>query len=200
MEIIVHRANKTKILKNLNSSFGIEIDVRDYGKNLIIHHDPFKTGLLLNNFLSHYRQKGLLLVDVKSEGIEYQILKVFKKFKIKKFFFLNSTYPMILNLAKKNRYKNFIRVSDYESFENIYKLKNNIKWIWLEIFDKLNITKKQILYLKNNKIKICLVSPELHGGNLKDIFKIQKIVNDNKIKIDAVCVKQKFIKYWDQAS
>jgi len=44
------------------------------------------------------------------------------------------------------------------------------------------------------------VSPELHGGNLKDIFKIQKIVNDNKIKIDAVCVKQKFIKYWDQAS
>ena len=70
MKIIVHRANKTKILKNLNPSFGIEIDVRDYGKNLVIHHDPFKKGLLLNNFLFHYRQKGLLLVDVRPEGIE----------------------------------------------------------------------------------------------------------------------------------
>jgi len=198
MDIIVHRVNKIKLLKNIHINYGVEIDVRDSGKTLVIQHDPFKKGLQLHKFLSSYKQKGLLLIDVKSEGIEYQILKILKKFKIRNFFFLNSTYPVIIELIKKK--KNFIRVSDFESFENIYRLKNNIKWIWLEIFNKMYLTKKQILYLKKKTINVCLVSPELHGGNVNDIFRIQKIIKNNKIQIDAICVKQKFIKYWDQLS
>ena len=196
MDIIVHRINKIKLLKNLDIKYGVEIDVRDSGRTLVIQHDPFKKGLQLHEFLSSYRQKGLLLIDVKSEGIEYQILKILKKFKIKNFFFLNSTYPIIINLI--NKKKNFIRVSDFESFENIYKFKGKIKWVWLEIYKKVNLTRKQILYLKNNRIKVCMVSPELHGGNVSDIARIQTIIKNNKIQIDAVCVKQKFIKYWDR--
>ena len=196
MDIIVHRINKIKLLKNLDIKYGVEIDVRDSGRTLVIQHDPFKKGLQLHAFLSSYRQKGLLLIDVKSEGIEYQILKILKKFKIKNFFFLNSTYPIIINLI--NKKKNFIRVSDFESFENIYKFKGKIKWVWLEIYKKVNLTRKQILYLKNNRIKVCMVSPELHGGNVNDIARIQTIIKNNKIQIDAVCVKQKFIKYWDR--
>tara|TARA_B100000780_G_scaffold269152_1_gene227744 strand:- start:121 stop:717 length:597 start_codon:yes stop_codon:yes gene_type:complete len=196
MDIIVHRINKIKLLKNLDIKYGVEIDVRDSGRTLVIQHDPFKKGLQLHEFLSSYRQKGLLLIDVKSEGIEYQILKILKKFKIKNFFFLNSTYPIIINLI--NKKKNFIRVSDFESFENIYKFKGKIKWVWLEIYKKVNLTRKQILYLKNNRIKVCMVSPELHGGNVNDIARIQTIIKNNKIQIDAVCVKQKFIKYWDR--
>jgi len=196
MDIIVHRINKIKLLKNLDIKYGVEIDVRDSGRTLVIQHDPFKKGLQLHEFLSSYRQKGLLLIDIKSEGIEYQILKILKKFKIKNFFFLNSTYPIIINLI--NKKKNFIRVSDFESFENVYKFKGKIKWVWLEIYKKINLTRKQILYLKNNRIKVCVVSPELHGGNAYDISRIQTIIKNNKIQIDAVCVKQKFIKYWDR--
>ena len=196
MDIIVHRINKIKLLKNLDIKYGVEIDVRDSGRTLVIQHDPFKKGLQLHEFLSSYRQKGLLLIDIKSEGIEYQILKILKKFKIKNFFFLNSTYPIIINLI--NKKKNFIRVSDFESFENVYKFKGKIKWVWLEIYKKVNLTRKQILYLKNNRIKVCMVSPELHGGNANDISRIQTIIKNNKIQIDAVCVKQKFIKYWDR--
>ena len=87
MDIIVHRVNKIKLLKNIHINYGVEIDVRDSGKTLVIQHDPFKKGLQLHKFLSSYKQKGLLLIDVKSEGIEYQILKILKKFKIRNFFF-----------------------------------------------------------------------------------------------------------------
>ena len=85
-----------------------------------------------------------------------------KKYKISKYFFLDSSYPVIINLASKKIKKFAIRVSDYESFENIYKIHTYCKWIWLEIFKLIKLKKKDLKYIKDNKIKICLVSPELH--------------------------------------
>ena len=99
-------------------------------------------------------------------------------------------------LSKKKIKKFAIRVSDYESFENVYKIHPNCKWIWLEIFKKINLKKKDLNYIKKNKIKICLVSPELHNKK-KDLLKIKKFVQKNKIKIYAVCTKFDFIKFWE---
>jgi len=195
MKVIIHRVNNSSKLLSIPKRYGVEIDVRDYKNKLILNHDPFKKGEYLEKFLKKYNH-NTLIINVKSEFIEFEILKILNKFKIKNYFFLDSSYPAIINLVKKKIKKFAIRVSDYESFENVYKIHPNCKWIWLEIFKKVDLKKKDLIYIKKNKIKICLVSPELHNKK-KDLLKIKKFLQVNKIQAYAVCTKFDFRKFWE---
>ena len=114
MYLISHRINSIKQLKKLDKKYGIEIDIRDDGKKLIVVHDPFKKGVRLINFLKHYNHK-ILIANIKSERIEDKVIKVFKKMKISKYFFLDSSFPKIIELTKKKFKKIALRVSYYES-------------------------------------------------------------------------------------
>ena len=196
MEIIVHRVNKIKDLMKIPKKYGVEVDLRDFNKDLIIQHDPFKKGDLFDKYLKQYKH-GTLIINVKSERIEYKIIQILKKNKIKNYFFLDSSYPLIIDMTKKNIKDIAIRISDYESFDNIKKFKNKCKWVWLEIFDNFKISKKEIDYLKSNSIKIYLVSPELHNRP-KDINKIKKFLKNKQINISAVCTKFDYIKFWSK--
>lgn len=194
MEIIVHRVNQIKDLKKIPKKYGVEIDLRDFHNKIVIQHDPFKNGDIFEKYLNHYNH-GTLILNIKSERIEHEVIKILKKKKIKKYFFLDSTYPMIIDMTKKKIKNIAIRISDYESFENVKKFKNKFNWVWLEIFNNLKISKKQIDYLKSNSIKICLVSPELHNAP-NDIKKVKTFIKEKNIKISAVCTKPNYIKFW----
>ena len=156
MKVIIHRVNNSSKLLSIPKKYGVEIDVRDYKNKLILNHDPFKKGEYLEKFLKNYNH-DTLIINVKSEFIEFEILKLLYKFKIKNYFFLDSSYPVINNQSKKIK-KFAIRVSDYESFENVYKMHPNCKWIWFEIFKKIDLKKKALDFLRKKKIKICLCS------------------------------------------
>ncbi len=195
MKVIIHRVNNSSKLLSIPKKYGVEIDVRDYKNKLILSHDPFIKGETLQKFLKKYNHETLI-INIKSEFIEFEIIKLLKKFRIKNYFFLDSSYPAIISLSKKKIKRFAIRVSDYESFENVYKIHPNCKWIWLEIFKKVNLKKKDINYIKKNKIKICLVSPELHNRK-KDLLKIKKYLLTKKIKIYAVCTKFNNRKFWE---
>ncbi len=193
MEVIVHRVNNLSKLHKISKNYGIEVDVRDYKNKLILNHNPFKDGESFESFLKNY-DHGTLIINVKSEFIELRIIKLLNKYKIKKYFFLDSSYPVIIKLNNYNN-KNFaIRVSDYESVQNIYKFKNTLSWIWLEIFKRVKLNKKDIKFIKKNNIKICLVSPELH--NKKNFLDIIKFIKSNKIQLHSICTKNKNIKFW----
>ena len=97
MQIIVHRVNKLSNLHKIPKNYGIEIDVRDYKKKLILSHDPFKDGENLEIFLKKYNH-GTLIVNVKSEFIESSVMKLLKKFHIRDYFFLDFSYPSIINM------------------------------------------------------------------------------------------------------
>jgi len=195
MEFIVHRVNNLSKLRKIPKNYGVEIDIRDYKNELILNHDPFKSGESFELFLKNYNH-GTLIINIKSEFIEFKILKLLEKYKVKKYFFLDSSYPVIIKLNNLN-YKNLaIRVSDYESVENIYKFKKNIKWIWLEIYKKVNIKKKDLRFIKKNKIKVCLVSPELH--HKKNYNSLIKLLKKKNINIDHICTKKKYIKFWEK--
>ena len=86
MDYIAHRINSISQLKKLNSDYGIEIDIRDDKKDLVVVHDPFKKGVKLNHYLKHYNHK-LIIANIKSERIEDDVIKMFKKFNINNFFF-----------------------------------------------------------------------------------------------------------------
>ena len=147
MEIIIHRINSLSKLKNVPKNYGIEIDVRDFKKDLILSHDPFKKGDKLDKFLKYYNH-GTLIINIKSEYIESKVMRLLKKYQIKKYFFLDSTYPSIINQYQKKDFNFAIRVSDYESIKNIYNFKDKIKFIWLELFEKIYLKAKDLNYIK----------------------------------------------------
>ena len=84
MQIIIHRINTVKKLKLIPVKYGTEIDVRSHNNKLILAHDPFKKGDLLEDYLKNYNH-GTLVVNIKEAGIEYLVIKQLKKFKIKNY-------------------------------------------------------------------------------------------------------------------
>ena len=55
---------------------------------------------------------------------------------------------------------------------------------------------KDYNYIKKNKKKICITSPDLAGHKAKSIKEYIFYLNKNKIKADMVCVKVKNLKIW----
>ena len=42
VEIIIHRINSIRDLKKIDPKFGAEIDIRSWGSNLVLNHEPFQ--------------------------------------------------------------------------------------------------------------------------------------------------------------
>tara|TARA_A100001015_G_C15038068_1_gene737625 strand:+ start:3006 stop:3593 length:588 start_codon:yes stop_codon:yes gene_type:complete len=194
MILISHRVNKIKELIKLNPKYGVEIDIRDSGKDLIIVHDPFKKGVKLNDYLKNYKH-SFIIANIKSERIEEEVIKIFNKFKIKNYFFLDTSFPQIINLIKKKYTKIALRVSYYEGLDTAKKLNKKINWIWYDTFLGIPNNINDFKILKRSGYKICLVSPELHNLSLHKNSNILKKLKKKKL-IDAVCTKEKYFKNW----
>ena len=192
MILISHRANTIKDLKKTDKNHGVEIDLRDEKKDIYIQHDPFKKGVLLRDYLKHYKHK-FIICNIKSERIEFDVINILKKYSIKNYFFLDSSFPMKFICIKNKIYNQSIRLSKYESFPKT-KFFDKIKWIWLDTFDGLP-KETLIKSLKRKKKKICLVSPELHNIKIKK-KEIKSFLKKTHNSIDMVCTKKKFFRNW----
>ena len=110
MEIIAHRINKIQELKNLSTSCGAEIDLRSIGNKLILQHDAYKSGDDFEDWLSNYHH-GTLILDIKEERLEHQVLDLIHKYNIKDYFFLDCSFPMIYKLSSEGENNIAVRFS-----------------------------------------------------------------------------------------
>ena len=182
---ISHRINNVSELNNIPTEYGVEIDLRDNGENIILQHDPFKDGENFNDFITHFKHKFLIL-NIKSEGIEFKILDILKEYQIENFFFLDSSFPMIFKLSKITN-KIAIRFSEFESLESVLKMKNKIQWVWVDCFTKFPLDIDTYKILKKD-FKLCYVSPELQNQESKIVEYKNKFKNQKMIP-DAICCK-----------
>lgn len=185
-KIIVHRINTISKLKKTPSCFGVEIDLRSKGRELILHHDPYKKGENFNEWLKFYAHE-FIIINIKEEGLEEKAFALLKKYNIKNFFFLDQSFPFLIKYSRYLSKKTAVRYSEYESFETVRKLKKKVIWVWVDCFKRKPLKIKKI---KKIKLKICLVSPELQGE--KDLKKIKAFISQIKLKElcpDAVCTK-----------
>ena len=185
MIIIHHRINKISELKN-NLYSEVELDLRYSKSDIILHHDPFTSGEKFEDFLKVHRLRFLIL-NIKSEGIEEEVLRLVKKYKVKDYFFLDTSIPFMVKYLKKEWTKFAVRFSEYEPIEMALKFKNKVDWVWVDCFHNLPLNEKSYLKLKKY-FKICLVSPELQGHPLSMIEDFKKQIRG--FKIDAVCTKR----------
>ena len=108
-----HRINTINDIKEINNSYGVEIDLRDNTNGEIhLSHDPFILGEKFENFLNYYNHSFLIL-NIKSEGIEYKILELLIKFNITNYFFLDSSFPMIYKLSNEGNKNIAVRFSKF---------------------------------------------------------------------------------------
>ena len=185
MLVIDHRVNSTINLQNLIAD-GVELDLRYHNSDIILHHDPFQSGEKFEYFLKKYRLKFIIL-NIKSEGIEEEVLRLVQKHEVKDYFFLDSSIPFMVKYINKGWTKFAVRFSEYEPLEFALKFKNKVEWVWVDCFNDFPLNEKSYLELKKN-FKICLVSPELQGHPLSMIEDFKKQLNG--FQIDAVCTKR----------
>jgi hypothetical protein len=191
---IAHRINTVEQLKSLPTEFGVELDLRDYGSELVLEHDPFTGGEKFADYLSHY-QHGTMILNVKSERIEHKVLELLVENNITDYFFLDSSIPMIYLLSKSGEKRSAVRFSEIESIETVLLMADKVDWVWVDCFSKLPIDQHSYQQLKQANLKLCLVSPELQGRP-EDIGTYKQYLADEKIVFDAICTKQHNIELW----
>lgn len=188
MIFIIHRVNTVKKLSTISKEFGVEIDLRSQKNKIYLHHDPYKNGELFSKWVKSYNHK-LIVLNVKEEGLETKIIKILKKANIKNYFFHDQSFSTLIKTSKFTKVS--VRTSEYEKLSSTKTLFKKIKWIWVDHFTKFSLGKNLYKELKKNKIKICIVSPELINNKkiIKKIKFIKKIINKNNFIINAVCTK-----------
>jgi hypothetical protein len=194
---ICHRVNKTKELENIDKQFGVELDLRDDHKthNLILSHDPFSEGEYFEDYLKNYNNNTMIL-NIKSERIEIECLKLLQKYNINNYFFLDSSFPMIYLLNKEYNNNNIAcRYSEYEPIENFLSCKNMVKYIWVDCFTFFPLNNTIYNIIKKNEKLICIVSPELQKQDEK-IEHYRNYMIENNIIPDMICCKKYNIIRW----
>lgn len=185
----MHRKNTIHELRESSSNYGIEIDLRSMDGEIILNHDPFKPGVLLKDWIKYYHH-GTLILNVKEDGLEQEILSIIKSYNISSYFFLDQSFPSLISLAKQKEKNCAVRFSEYECIESVLNLSTKISWVWVDCFSKFILNKETADLLALKDFKICLVSPELQGRSMDaEVKSIVKKIKYDKINIDAVCTK-----------
>jgi hypothetical protein len=188
MKIYVHRINSSLDLQKIPSIFGVEIDVRAFGKDIVLSHDPFIEGELFSSWLNFWQGHPLIL-NVKEDSLEPQILSMLSKYSVTDYFFLDQSYPSIRRMISSGNSNLATRVSDFEDLETA--INSGSQWVWLDSFSgDWDFLQKVTPIIKKNHQKVCLVSPELQRSDSDfELLKLQSFCKSLEIDLDAVCTK-----------
>lgn len=185
--LIYHKANNISYIdcsKFIINNIGLEIDIRDYCGELVVHHDVPKNNnlLLLKDFLAMYKalNKNIVLaLNIKSNGLCEYLSTLLNEYQITNYFVFDMSIPDTLHYINCGM-SFFTRQSEYELQPIFY---SESAGIWLDEFKDDWITESVILgHIQNNK-KVAIVSPELHKREYKDRWIFYKdIIHRNNIE------------------
>ena len=189
MKIIHHRRNTIEQLRATPPEYGVEIDIRSNGTDLILNHDPFAPGERLDDWLVEFHH-GTLILNVKEEGLEEACLERMRRFGIGDFFFLDQSFPFLLKTARTGEKRCAVRVSEFESIDTAMALQGMVRWVWVDCFKKFPLSRQQADRLRQAGFTFCLVSPELQGrAKPEDIAAMRQLLDGLRIPAEAVCTK-----------
>lgn len=193
-----HRINTVAELLKIPTQYGIEVDLRDdQNGNIHLSHDPFQQGERFNDFLRYYNHKFIIL-NIKSERIEYKILQLLNDYNIIDYFFLDSSFPMIYKLTTEGERNIAIRFSEFEDIHTALNMEGRLDWVWIDCFTQNPLNKEKYHMLKNAGFKLCFVSPELQNQSDR-INEYKEYFEKENIILDMICTKSHNIEIWKDA-
>lgn len=195
MELIAHRINSVAQLQELPEEYGVELDLRDsFEGSLHIEHNPFAKGESFEEYLKHYHH-GTMVLNIKSERIEHKVKDLLVLYGIEKYFFLDSSFPMIKLLTDMGENNVAVRFSEYEGLDTVKAMAGRASWVWVDCFNRIPLDRTIFEEIKSMGYQLCFVSPELQGQPEKLDFYIQYI-QSQELVFDAVCTKTYHIDRW----
>ncbi|MBI5922476.1 MAG: hypothetical protein HY847_12650 [Betaproteobacteria bacterium] len=197
MKLISHRRNTIAELRATDYKYGVEVDIRSQGQQLIMHHDPFVAGESFDEWIEAYRH-GTLILNVKEEGLEARLLKLLASKGIDDYFFLDQSFPFLVQWSKAGKHRCAVRVSEFESIETALALAGKVDWVWVDCFTRFPLSGNDAQCLKSAGFKLCLASPELQGRIAEtEIPALASLLKERNIESDAVCTKRPDL--WEKA-
>lgn len=190
MILINHRVNSIEQLSKHNPFYGCEIDIRsDVSKpgSLHVSHDPWVRGDNFDDWLALFAQKnvqGPLILNTKEDGLEEKLIEKMENHRLTNYFFLDTALPTLVRLSTGKVFRKFaVRLSSYEPEQFTLRFAGIVDWVWVDcFFRKPKILSKT--FASEMKAKLCLVSPDLHGGTTSDFDHFKEL------ECDAICTKQ----------
>ena len=159
--IIAHRINRIERLERTPVRFGVEVDVRSSGRDLILRHEPGANGVRFADYLRRYRHR-FLVANVKCDGIEIETVRLLRRHRVRDFFLVDLAMPAIVRLVAAGERRFAARLSEFESAESVAVLRGKAEWVWIDGFTRwpaFGPRARRVL----RGFRRCLVSPELHG-------------------------------------
>lgn len=165
---IAHRINTIPELVQVPAEYGVEVDIRDHGDVLVLHHDPFIVGpvTLFEDYLAQFRH-AFIILNIKSEGIEFRVLEILKAYDVHNYMFLDSSFPMIMKLHRAGVRDVALRVSEYEHIGSF----RDSAYLWVDCFTQFPLSSAEFVAFSESH-RLCLVSPELQGHHGDAAFHI----------------------------
>jgi len=183
---IIHRVNNQENLETIPKDYGIEIDVRLNNNNLILSHEPSSFGENLSEYLKKY-DHNLLVVNIKEDGIENDVIDILNNFGIERYFLLDIENSFLIQNHKNLGSNLSIRFSKLESISTVKNFKNTVSWLWIDTYEDFELNKEIAEIIQN--FKTCLVSPSRWGYDIGYHHYMNKF-KEFEIDIDYVMVEK----------
>jgi hypothetical protein len=188
--ICSHRVNDPGRLDDIPTRFGVEIDLRSDGHELVLEHDPFLGGPSFTTWLKSYRH-AFIVVNIKEEGLETRIIESLEAAGVTQWAFLDQSFPFMVKTLRSGSTKTMVRFSEFESMETIVSLPMKPDWVWVDSFTGKWPNATDLVRLANLGHRFMLVSPELQGRDLvSEIDAITSHFVEAGVPIHGVCTKQ----------
>lgn len=172
MLIVDHRRNDLTQISETDPRFGVEIDLRNHGNDILVTHDPFIIDApKLEEWLEQYRHR-FLIANVKEEGMEERLVALLTHYGVQDYFILDESFPFIRKYALSGLPHFALRVSEFEDYRTALNLARSLKtvrcsveWIWADSFTGEPLKPDTARALRDEGFRLCAVSPELHHVN-----------------------------------
>jgi len=144
--------------------FGTEVDFRDSEGDLVVSHDPARSGAISAlEFLTlrqGYDPRLPVAINIKADGLQSLVKAALIKAGVSSYFLFDMSIPDAVK-SHKQGLRIYARHSDIETKPVLY---SESAGVWMDaFFDHDWITAPQITAHLDAGKEVCLVSPELHG-------------------------------------
>lgn len=172
MKIFAHRVNTLDKLAKVPTHFGVEIDIRGWGGQMLLNHDPLQSGVEyveLEVFLQEYARLGItggVILNMKEAGYEDRALNLAKQLAVGDLFLLDVEFPYLYRATRKEGVRSIaVRFSEAEPIEAVEAQmvagKPLLDWVWIDTNTRLPLDALVVEKLK--PFKTALVCPERWG-------------------------------------
>jgi hypothetical protein len=157
-----HEKNsRTAFARSFDLGFGTETDIRDHSGELVIAHDmPDGSELRLTQVLDLLGDRDLpLALNIKADGLGPLLVEAMAGRPQTRWFTFDMSAPELIRQHRLGM-PIYTRRSDFEREAVLY---DQAQGVWLDAFEGLWFSAKDIAAMLDDGKRVCIVSPELHG-------------------------------------